>query len=169
MQRHFFAFTLDSIMAIFFGENSDTLGGGSSVYGDAYDSAHRNIMEFFFKTLSTFCVVKFLPWPFGGASGLAFQWCMARHPLFKEFKKALATLDAESVRLIRQCRAAPDLRERRDLLALFLKAEESENDKLSTQWLKDIVLNFVIAGRDTTACALSWMFYLLATNPHVQA
>ena len=33
------------------------------------------------------------------------------------------------------------------------------------QELRDIVMNFMIAGRDTTACALSWTFYELAKNP----
>jgi len=31
--------------------------------------------------------------------------------------------------------------------------------------LRDIVLNFMIAGRDTTACALSWTLYELAKAP----
>ena len=35
----------------------------------------------------------------------------------------------------------------------------------SPQELRDIVMNFMIAGRDTTACALSWTFYELAKNP----
>merc|ERR1739845_68702 len=39
---------------------------------------------------------------------------------------------------------------------------------MSKEWLRDVVLNFVIAGRDTTACTLSWMFYILATHPEIQ-
>jgi len=35
--------------------------------------------------------------------------------------------------------------------------------------LRDVVLNFIIAGRDTTACILSWAFYILLTHPEVQA
>ena len=31
-----------------------------------------------------------------------------------------------------------------------------------------MVLNFIIAGRDTTACTLSWTFYQLSQNPAVQ-
>lgn len=41
---------------------------------------------------------------------------------------------------------------------------------LSDEMLKDLVLNFIIAGRDTTAQALSWTFYLLfrkQTDPRV--
>ena len=33
----------------------------------------------------------------------------------------------------------------------------------------DVCLNFVIAGRDTTACALSWMFFELTQHPEVLA
>ena len=31
-----------------------------------------------------------------------------------------------------------------------------------------MILNFVIAGRDTTAQALSWTFYNLCNNPRVE-
>lgn len=34
--------------------------------------------------------------------------------------------------------------------------------------LRDIVLNFMIAGRDTTACALSWTMYELTKSPEAQ-
>lgn len=47
-----------------------------------------------------------------------------------------------------------------------MQAEAKES--FSTQYLRDMILNFVIAGRDTTACTLSWMFYLLCVNPEVQ-
>merc|ERR1712203_964768 len=50
--------------------------------------------------------------------------------------------------------------------ALFVQSEEKEH--FSTTFLRDVVLNFVIAGRDTTACTLSWMFYILATQPEIQ-
>ena len=38
---------------------------------------------------------------------------------------------------------------------------ETYNDKK----LKDAILNFVIAGRDTTVVTLSWLFWLLSKNP----
>lgn len=82
---------------------------------------------------------------------------------------------------------------RKDMLALFVQAEgrdrlspknsprtspsnskkkdcdpQSASAPMTTEWLRDVVLNMVIAGRDTTACTLSWMFYILATNPEIQ-
>jgi len=39
---------------------------------------------------------------------------------------------------------------------------------LTDKYLRDLILNFLIAGRDTTACALSWMMYVLCLNPEVE-
>jgi hypothetical protein len=33
----------------------------------------------------------------------------------------------------------------------------------------DFFINFLIAGRDTTACALSWFFYEMALNPDIES
>ncbi|KAF9998579.1 hypothetical protein BGZ65_005928, partial [Modicella reniformis] len=49
---------------------------------------------------------------------------------------------------------------KKDLLQLFMDMSE-DGEALSDDMLVDSVLNFVIAGRDTTAQALSWMFYLM--------
>lgn len=35
--------------------------------------------------------------------------------------------------------------------------------------LRDVIMNFMIAGRDTTANVMTWTIYLMAKNPHVQA
>ena len=39
------------------------------------------------------------------------------------------------------------------------------NDK----WLRDVLFNFLIAGRDTTAITSAWFFYLVSQNPEVEA
>ncbi|KAK3806301.1 MAG: cytochrome P450 [Benniella sp.] len=49
----------------------------------------------------------------------------------------------------------------KDLLQLFMDMKLDNGEVLSDDMLVDSVLNFVIAGRDTTAQALSWMFYLM--------
>ncbi|KAG0222434.1 hypothetical protein BGX31_009151 [Mortierella sp. GBA43] len=50
---------------------------------------------------------------------------------------------------------------RKDLMQLFMEAENDLGEPLSDEALKDMLLNFILAGRDTTAQALSWMFYLI--------
>ena len=36
------------------------------------------------------------------------------------------------------------------------------------KFLRDIVVNFMIAGRDTSATTLSWFFHLLSKNPEAE-
>lgn len=52
-----------------------------------------------------------------------------------------------------------------DILSRFIELGESTN--VTEKNLRDVVLNFVIAGRDTTATTLSWAIYMTITHPHV--
>ncbi|XVE73982.1 hypothetical protein DITRI_Ditri11bG0162300 [Diplodiscus trichospermus] len=62
----------------------------------------------------------------------------------------------------------PDSNVKGDLLSRLL-VESTKNPKLMTdKYLRDIVLNMIIAGKDSTSVALSWFFYILCTNPLIQ-
>lgn len=50
-----------------------------------------------------------------------------------------------------------------DILSRFLQLTETD-----PKYLRDIILNFIIAGKDTTATALSWFIYVLCKHPAVQ-
>ncbi len=43
-------------------------------------------------------------------------------------------------------------RERDDLITHFMNAAAKEQRELSDVELRDIIVNFIVAGRDTTAC-----------------
>lgn len=58
--------------------------------------------------------------------------------------------------------------EHKDLLSRFMNALNEKGDKLNDIELRDTILNFIIAGRDTTAQALSWMFYNLCLHPRIE-
>ncbi|KAI6696954.1 hypothetical protein NL676_017073 [Syzygium grande] len=56
-----------------------------------------------------------------------------------------------------------------DLLSRFIGHESvHENGSASTEFLRDIVISFILAGRDTTSSALTWFFWLLSHNPEVE-
>ena len=39
---------------------------------------------------------------------------------------------------------------------------------MTDRYLRDIILNFLIAGKDTSANTLSWFFFMLCKHPLVQ-
>jgi cytochrome P450 len=171
MQMHFFNYTMDNAVEIFFGEKSDIIGGEHNAYGAAFDEAHRHFFKYCVGSTMIAALLKFLPWPFGGITGI---WAWAHHKssdVFQRFESNVRILNVESRKIIDKCQSDPNIGRRRDLLALFLQEFQQEGlpKSQTTACLQDVINNFVIAGRDTTACALSWMFYILATNPDIQS
>jgi cytochrome P450 len=57
--------------------------------------------------------------------------------------------------------------ERGDLLSILLHARDEEGDggRMTDQQVRDEVMTLLLAGHETTANALTWTWYLLATNP----
>lgn len=53
-------------------------------------------------------------------------------------------------------------------VGLFMKEAEKKGEPHDEDFMKDMVLNFLIAGRDTTAQALSWCLFLLTQHPAVE-
>ncbi|XP_022733043.1 cytochrome P450 704B1 isoform X2 [Durio zibethinus] len=54
-----------------------------------------------------------------------------------------------------------------DILSRFIELSEDPEGKLTDKSLRDVVLNFVIAGRDTTATTLTWAIYMIMSHDHV--
>ena len=50
-----------------------------------------------------------------------------------------------------------------DILSRFLELKQTD-----PKYLKDIILSFMTAGKDTTATTLSWFIYMLCKHPHLQ-
>lgn len=67
------------------------------------------------------------------------------------------------------------IRERRsssmgeDLLSDFLRAQDDDGSSMTDQQIRDEVMTMLLAGHETTALALSWAWFLLATHPEEQA
>ena len=57
-----------------------------------------------------------------------------------------------------------------DLLSMYVRTAKSsgKNYMMEESYLIDAIFNFMIAGRDTTSCALTNLFKLLPTNPSAQ-
>ncbi|KAI4356829.1 hypothetical protein L6164_000816 [Bauhinia variegata] len=58
--------------------------------------------------------------------------------------------------------------DKEDILSRFLMESQKDPENMTDKYLRDIILNFMIAGKDTSANTLSWFFYMLCKYPLVQ-
>nr|QWK52441.1 cytochrome P450 704A2-2 [Isatis tinctoria] len=87
-------------------------------------------------------------------------------------KKSIVTIDKFVYRLIttkrKELAKDQNTAVREDILSRFLVESEKDPENMNDKYLRDIILNFMIAGKDTTAASLSWFLYMLCKNPLVQ-
>ncbi len=85
-------------------------------------------------------------------------------PVNRRFEQALAILDGAVYRMIRARRREEAGRE--DLLSMLLSARDEETGEAMTQrQVRDEVMGIYLAGHETTALTLTWLWYLLSTSP----
>jgi cytochrome P450 len=80
-------------------------------------------------------------------------------------KVGLDLLDRPTYQVIRERRQASDLEARRDILSLLLQARTEEGEELSDRELRDELLTLVLAGHETTANQLAWIWERLVRTP----
>jgi cytochrome P450 len=85
-----------------------------------------------------------------------------------EFRSVMQFMDGLMYELLAERRRSGAHHD--DLLDLLLQAHDEETDEgLTDQELRDEALTIFAAGHETTANALSWTWYLLATHPEAKA
>lgn len=87
-------------------------------------------------------------------------------PFNPEIKKCMSYIrefGREVVRNRRSGKVSPN----EDLLQLFMDFKNEDDSQMNDEQLVDQVINFIVAGRDTTAQTLSWALYCLDQNPRV--
>lgn len=55
-----------------------------------------------------------------------------------------------------------------DLLLRFMRAKNDKGELYTDEELRNTMLNFIVAGRDTSAQTLSWLFYNVMLFPRVE-
>jgi cytochrome P450 len=83
-------------------------------------------------------------------------------------RKAIAGLDAVIYCMIAERRGAKT--DAGDLLSMLLLArDEDDGTGMTDKQVRDEAMTIFLAGHETTSNGMSWMWYLLAKNPHVFA
>nr|BAN19923.1 cytochrome P450 [Echinochloa phyllopogon] len=101
----------------------------------------------------------------------------------RRLREAVAVIDGYAMSVVESKEAARQRNEDRDggdpdLLSRFMAAmDEDDGSELGAmfptpaakrRFLRDVVVTFVLAGKDTTSSALTWFFWLLAANPRCE-
>ena len=145
LQPLFFRFTLDTTSSFLFGESTYTLKEGQSVTGLEFARS--------FDTAQDYVVKRFrlldLYWLIGGPKFR--QACFMAHQFIDKIIKRREHKEFYP-------------NDRRGNYVFF---DAVAKDSMNEEALRGQLLNILLAGRDTTACLLSWTFHLLTRHPRV--
>jgi cytochrome P450 len=103
------------------------------------------------------------------ASQATVKWILDNRlptPTHHRFNKAAREIDEIVYRIISERRASS--RDEGDLLSMLLAAHDDDGNQMTNRQLRDEVMTLFLAGHETTALTLSWVWYLLAQNPSAE-
>ncbi|WP_420642570.1 cytochrome P450 [Candidatus Leptofilum sp.] len=86
-----------------------------------------------------------------------------RNRRFREGLQLLDDLINQAIQDHEQGRGNPNT-----ILSQMLTAVDHDNQKMSRSELRDEVITLLVAGHETAASGLTWLFYLLSQNPAVE-
>ncbi|XP_057805624.1 cytochrome P450 704C1-like [Salvia miltiorrhiza] len=147
IQDLFMRSTLDSIFRVAFGSDLDCTSGTNEEgarFGRAFDAASE---------ITAWRYVDVL-WRIKKALNLGLEARLKDH---------VRAVDEFVYKLIDTKIAHSEHYCKEDILSRFLSLSGGD-----PKYLRDVVLNFVMAGKDTTATTLSWFFYMMCKHPPSQ-
>ncbi len=84
------------------------------------------------------------------------------------YQRAIQQLDVIIYRIIEQRRASG--KDTGDLLSMLLQIrDESDGTQMTNRQVRDEAMTLFLAGHETTANALTWLWFLLSQHPQVEA
>ena len=160
-QHWMHALTMDCFGQIGFGADLGNLTGRSG-FGEAFDSAHNQVLLFLAENIKGLVLRELLPFWLGDL--VQTHFIEKRCPIHQELLRNTAFMAEYTQKLIddkRNNNNTNNTTQQYDLLSLFMSMEHNGGDSFTDESLRSMITNFMIAGRDTTATTLSWMFYRL--------
>lgn len=88
-------------------------------------------------------------------------------PVNRRYREAMAELDALVYKMIDDRRNSDE--EIDDVLSMFIAATDEDGNPLPDKLIRDEILTLIIAGYETAASGMTWLWYLLSQNDDVWA
>jgi len=142
-------FTLDSIGEIGFGSDIGSLENADSPFLKSFDTAQQVVFLRFF--VPAWQLMRLLG--IGTESGAETHFKLLRDYSMEIVQSLKSSLDSQ----------ASD-----SFVGLFIQGAKESGQPVDDVYMRDLVLNFLIAGRDTTAQGMSWCFFEIMQHPEVE-
>ncbi|PKI75476.1 hypothetical protein CRG98_004146, partial [Punica granatum] len=160
MQELFMRMTLDSICKVGFGVEVGTLAPNlpENHFARAFDAANIIVTLRFIDPM----------WRLKRFLNVGSEAVLEKSiKIIDDFTYSVIRKRKAEIAEARKCHK--DDKIKHDLLTRFIELGnvDGPESKLTDKSLRDMVLNFVIAGRDTTATTLSWAVYMVMSHPEV--
>ncbi|KAI9361690.1 cytochrome P450 [Zopfochytrium polystomum] len=150
----FFRFTMDGFCKVAFGAEIGCMKSGEPpVFAASFDRAQSSLFKRFIIPFSRLLE----PITVEG----------------RQLQRDLQVIRDFSLRIVderlQQQAAGSGTPPRQDLLAFLMKSTDPDGRPIARDDLASKLVNFLFAGRDTTALTLTWIFLMLHRQPHVRA
>mmetsp|Transcript_43301 Transcript_43301/g.92688 ORF Transcript_43301/g.92688 Transcript_43301/m.92688 type:complete len:501 (-) Transcript_43301:215-1717(-) len=142
-------FTLDTIGAVGFASDIGSLKKADSPFLKSFDRAQQLLMTRFINPL----------------------WKVERYLNIgseREVKVHIKTLTDYAQKIVQDLKNDPTGAKLDSFVGMFVADSKKSGKDIDDKFLQDMVLNFLIAGRDTTAQSMSWIMYLIMGHPEVE-
>ncbi|CAN1812348.1 Cytochrome P450 86B1 [Linum perenne] len=152
--------TFDNVCMIAFGVDPGclTLGLPEISFAKAFEDATEATM---FRFMMPTCLWRAMRWLDVGSERVLRRSIQGvdefAEGVIRARKKELALLEDEE-----------DEKKRSDILTMFMRLRDERGRAYSDKFLRDICVNFILAGRDTSSVALTWFFWLVDAHPEVE-
>lgn len=149
--------TLDSLFKVGFGIELNSLSGLDEFgvrFTKAFDDANEIV---YWRFVDPF-------WKIRRFLNIGLEAALKRHmKVINDFVFKLIKHKREQMKTGTKAQGAKE-----DILSRFLIESEKDVANMTDQYLRDIILNFVVAGKDSTANTLTWFFFMICKNPFIQ-
>ncbi|ONK75171.1 uncharacterized protein A4U43_C03F14100, partial [Asparagus officinalis] len=159
VQELFMKSTMNSICQVAFGMELNSICGNSKEFSrflEAFDAA-SSLISFRFVDVS---------WKLKKFLNIGFE---------AELKRRIEEVNEFLYNIIRYkiIEASKNqnvaLTKKMDVLSRLLDEKEKDPQNITTKYLRDIILSFIVAGKDTIAVTLTWFVYMLCKHPSIEA
>lgn len=141
-------FAFDNIIKLAFNVDANCLGGAESEFMQAFDIA---------TTLSSGRFMYAIPFLYKIKKILNIG-------SEKKLQESIKVVHEFADNIINSRMEERDEKKDEDLLSRFM----GDSNEVSAKFLRDIVISFILAGRDTTSSALTWFFWILSSRKDIE-